>query len=211
MAWLNIQHNTLPFEIAKSMLQAGVVSVAVAALTLLTQQHQRRHTVVEKELDEEQRRAEIRTDLLRSAHAQVTEQYNAVKRARRLLRARRLPGDIHSAEHYDEHLAAIVDAQLAFEALIADVNSSAGSVFSDGPALVAELKKVEKYLGDLISEYEEKRSQFLGTPEQLVETDLPVLREFLAKRKRGSGFDKAIEAFGKARDLIREDIAALAG
>jgi hypothetical protein len=203
MAWLNIQHNTLPFEIAKSMLQAGVVSVAVAALTLLTQQHQRRHTVVEKELDEEQRRAEIRTDLLRSAHAQVTEQYNAVKRARRLLRARRLPGDIHSAEHYDEHLAAIVDAQLAFEALIADVNSSAGSVFSDGPALVAELKKVENY--------EEKRSQFLGTPEQLVETDLPVLREFLAKRKRGSGFDKAIEAFGKARDLIREDIAALAG
>jgi hypothetical protein len=146
MAWLgDVKSNTLPFEIAKGLLQVGSVSAAGATLSLLSFEYQQQRQDEDRARGEEQRREEFRRDLLKATLARATVSYNDVKRSRLLLRARAITGSVIEAEHYGSQLAAISDAQLEFETLMRDVETS-GSAFTDAAVLTEELKIIRKYL-----------------------------------------------------------------
>jgi Na+/H+ antiporter NhaB len=101
---------TIAFEIAKSLLQPGVVAVVGAVVSLamtdyqLEQSHMdkdrdREHQDRNKERDVERQRYEYREDLLTSTLSRTVAAYSRAKRARRLLRARSgaAPGGLGSS------------------------------------------------------------------------------------------------------------------
>lgn len=118
--------NTLKFEVAKALLQLGVVAVVGAVVSLLIAEYQRGRQTLDKEqererdtLDKERelsrKRFEYREDLLKSILIRAMDAYTAVKKARRLLRARAIikRGDdpeIVLADPYDLYLGMINDA-----------------------------------------------------------------------------------------------------
>jgi hypothetical protein len=99
---------------------------------------------LEKEQDEERRREEYRQELRKTTLTQVTVSYTEVKRARRLIRglALRVASDQPPAvlaSDYDKQMVAIIDAQLRFENLVHDVETSA-AVFTSAPIFKKKLK-----------------------------------------------------------------------
>jgi hypothetical protein len=206
----DLEPNTLPFEAGKVLLQLVLVSVAGTTLSVVSSDYQRRRGEQEKERDEAQRRREFRREQITAVLARTTASYNKVKRARRMLRIRRQAGSIHLAEDYDTQLEEIQDAQLEFETLKTVVTAGATVVFSNSAELKNQLRNIEQYLGGLIGEQEKKRSLFTGDPAQLDEAQLSELRGFVAPRKDGIGFDKAITAYHAAIKLMLHDLAELA-
>ena len=111
----SIEPDTLWFEIAKTILQVGVVLALGALLSLLTSDYQR-----------EQQKAESRQEVLRDILERATTSYNDVKRARRLLRAHAMTKDGTAilAGAYDNQIAAINDAQLQFETMADEIQGA---------------------------------------------------------------------------------------
>ena len=92
-----------------------------------------------------------------------------------------------------------------------DVVGSIKPVFSGSAKLIAQLDVIDKYLEDnLIDEWENKRTAFAGTPEQLTEAELPELQGFLQTRASGGTFDRAANAHGETAKLLLDDLAKLA-
>jgi hypothetical protein len=193
-----VKPNTVPFEMSKDLLQVGIVSAAGAILSLLSYDYQ-----------QGRRRRENRDDLLKVTLARAAVSYNDVKRARRLLRARVATGQVIEAAHYDTQFATINDAQLEFEMLIRDVETSAGA-FTDAAALIKELQNLKEYLYKLVGEYSSQRGNFAGNPEQLKVEALPVMQGFVALIKEGQpySFDRVQKSFGSFQRIIRQDLLA---
>jgi hypothetical protein len=163
----SVEPDTLWFEIAKTILQVGVVLALGALLSLLTSDYQR-----------EQQRAESRQEVLRDILGRATTSYNDVKRARRLLRAHAMTKDGTAilAGAYDNQIAAINDAQLQFETMADEIQGA----FPDlAVSLATEFDTVEKSLNALLSEYEDNRPNFEGEPLELGIDHLPALNSFL--------------------------------
>jgi hypothetical protein len=207
--------NTLLFEGAKILPQVGLVLVGGAALSLLTFEYQQTRRKMEEERDEERRREEYRQELLKTTLAQATASYTEIKRARRLMRglALRLGNDQPPAiltSDYDKQMVALIDAQLQFENLVHDVETSA-TAFTSAPTLEVKLKGVENHLSQLITEYEKVRPKFSGEHPRIPLDELPLLDSFLARfedkpEKFREGFEPLKSGFLKVQELIRSDL-----
>jgi hypothetical protein len=195
----SVEPDTLWFEIAKTLLQVGVVLAIGALLSLLTSDYQR-----------EQQRAESRQELLRDLLARATTAYNDVKRARRLLRGKALiqDGTAVLASAYDEQIAAVNDAQLQFETMADEVQ---GAFPGLAGSLAIEFDAVEESLNALVREYEDNRPNFDGEPLSISMNMLPALRSFLEHPSKQAGrrdtpaapgFAPVHDAFHRAQRMV---------
>jgi hypothetical protein len=210
--------NTMKFEVAKALLQLGVIAVIGTVVSLLVAEYQRERQTLDKERERERdtrdkkrelnrKRFEYREELLKSILVRAMAAYSAVKKARRLLRARAIikHGDdpeVVLAEPYDLYLEMINDAQLNLENLARDIETSA-QAFTDPKSLEKNVWKMEHYLSRLIEEYEEHRRMFAGN---LASADLPLLNEFTGPFK-GSNFEKeVVKPYHAVQRAIRADL-----
>src|SRR5262249_18814090 len=169
----DVKQGDLAFEVAKALLQLGVVGVAGAAVTL---------AMNATELDRQ--RLEYRDELLDMTLRHVVTAYANVKKARRLLRARVGIGSggpgLVRIDDYDRYLELVNEAQLGLENLKGDVQTSARA-FSYAEVIGQSLTDMEGYLGRLVKEYEAKRQLVTQNPAGLPFTGLPRLSDFLAQ------------------------------
>ncbi len=157
-----------------------LIPVVIAVATIRWNQRQK---VAEKRVREQA--------LQREFHRDLSQAYNTGKKVRRLLRVQHRRGGItqnaspysnlvrrgevkQDTSPYDKLMEELVTTQLRFELLVEEAPIRFPDV--DGSNISSQLEIVEKYLGKIVSEYEEGDSRF------------PRLREFIAKDKEGLGF-----------------------
>jgi hypothetical protein len=244
---------TLPFEVAKSLLQVGVVAVAGAVISVLTFDYQRKRLdaerqaditrlstekerdieraanekerdlgrqaaekerelqrqAVENERDRERQSVEYREGLLMATLTSTMNAYARTKKARRLLRARaRVPmagGALIRAEQYDLYLDWINDAQLDFENLARDIDTSA-QAFTKPAFLKDELHKMDSYLETLIEEYEKERGKFTGEPLARPLIELPALADFLLRTSESKFNASVVFPYRNVQQGLRQDL-----
>jgi hypothetical protein len=209
-------------EIVKAILQLGIVSVVGAAVSVLVFEHQRARQRFDRDREHEReqaeraqeldgKRLEYREDLLKLTLTRTMAGYNSVKKARRLMRARAISVRPNSeqpmvlAEPYDTYMELINDAQLDFENLARDVETSKRA-FSSPDRLVTAFRSMDKFLGALITEYETVRKDFQGIGSGKALDDLPLLAACLGPT-RGSDFEKqVVHPYHEIQKEIRADL-----
>ncbi len=210
----------VPLEVAKALLQVGVVSIAGPIVSWATTDYQSKQDRLEKKRDQRQRRqskkrdlerqqSEYRDELLAGTLSRVVAAYAHTKRARRLLRAR--AGAVNGGpglvqlEDYDRFLAVVNDAQLELEALKGDVNTSRVA-FSDSHSVASLLGSMEEYLGKVVKEYERERHTVKHSKGVLV-AKLKMLSDFLAHSGNQNLFKlRVVDSYHNIQRIIRADL-----
>jgi hypothetical protein len=144
-----------------------------------------------REKDAENRAQE--QSLQREFHKDLVQAYNAAKKSRRLLKVKKRRDEVsQEASPYDGPMEELVSAQLQFELLeeVARTLFFSGDGHDDIPS---KLDKAEKYLGNVVNEYEKG-----------VEFDR--LEEFIAKRGDGPGFLKFQEDFSDPVHAVAREV-----
>lgn len=195
-------------ELAKAFLQIGTVSAIGGTVSILTADFQRRNANRDKERDRERQAAQNRAEFVKQILARITDSYIATKRARRLLRARGItppytgatdsPSAVHR-EAYDLCMQALNEEQLRLETTAEEVETNA-DVFRESQELVGVITSMEKYLGEIITEYEQNRGSFAGDPPTLHVAKLRWLGDFVGPYS-GSEFATRLSA-GHRRALV---------
>jgi len=202
--------NTLKFEVAKAVLQLGVVSVIGVVVSLFTFEYQRARQLADKTRDVERKNLEYREELLKSTLAKTTAAYSAVKKARRLLRARAVVGESHLqpvvlGASYDLYMNMINDAQLDIENLARDIHTSAPA-FTHHESLVREFYSIDTYLDGLIGEYEKSRRTFHGQEPAKELSEIPLLKEFMGPAKDSQFMKQVVIPFHNIQKGIRGNL-----
>ncbi|MET8040418.1 hypothetical protein ABZU25_06065 [Micromonospora sp. NPDC005215] len=181
-------------EAYKILLQFILVAVLGGAVSLIYQAFNRdadqRAQDVRRAEDLILARREARQRYLRD----LVEQYNAVKRARRMLRAQALvrrPGNENAprlrAGRYDEFLQVVLDAQLSLEAHSFAVRAD-NELFPERGQLAMAISRAETYLRELVTEYEETMPT-LEDEQALVELSaLPLVASFIGPYGQAADF-----------------------
>jgi len=175
-------------EVFKLTYQFLLLVVIGGALSFLYQefQHQR-----------EQREAEL--VLQRQFLADLLEVNHAAMKVRRLLQAKAreyVPATkvtLLHAKPYEEQMLALIDVHLDFQSL----ESRAESISLSHPItaeLAANLRSIDKYLSDIVSEYADHFSAFTGQPPTRQLNELRHVADFIAKFNPKSTF---FDAFRK--------------
>jgi len=242
----NSTQGSLGFEVAKSLLQIGVVSATGAVISLLIFEYQQEHQArekendlnrqatekdrdlerqavekeadlkrqaLEKERDLDRKRLEYREKLLLSILSRAMDAYDGVKTARRILRGRSIfiegQGRSIFANQYDRFFDMINDAQLDFENLARDVETSA-TTFSNPDALVKYFRSMDNYLGTLIREYENSRYRFSNDESSLPLSELSDLDDYLKHTKDSRLFlEKMVVPYHEIQRGIRAELLHL--
>ena len=169
------------FKLTYEFLLIGVIG---GALSLFYQNVQRQREIREAERG-------LQRQLLR----EVIQAYNDAKRVRRLLRAKArdnpaMKDTLVRAQPYDEQMQILLDVQLDFEAFKHQAQSNS-LLFPADSGVQADLDSIEKYLNEIVGEYETHFSLFTGgPPPTLPLARLCKLKDFIAKRQDGTHFDK---------------------
>lgn len=198
--------DTLWDDLAKTLLQLGLVSAGVALLSWFSYEYQ-----------QEQRRQEARQEWLRQLLARATVAYNDVKSARRLLRARAItPGEggqeIVRLDDYDHQIDTIIKAQLQFETLADEVRDATAIPPTAATPVRRLFRSLEESLQRLVREYQRERAQFSGEPATLRLDRLPHLDAFQKhlgtdhSDDRVQSFDSIKDGFHAAQDLIWKEL-----
>ena len=222
------------FEAAKVVMQViGVVLLGALlsyAVSALTMQHQdslatkaQAHTSDEAELEREHRKSERDVAIAQDAQRRLDEarrdfldrtitNYNAVKRARRQLRASGYGGatphhvtaDVAQAA-FVKQLDVIIEAQLEFERLWKTASLVEASLLDDDATderLEELYQRCAEYLKDVYRDFEQSGK----VPDPGAVT--PGLSEFLALRHSQQGtFDQFAESAREAMDGLRNKLA----
>jgi hypothetical protein len=203
------QQGTIEFELAKALLQLGLVSVAGGVVSMLVFEYQRWRNATDKSADQRRKEMEYRKSRLSSILTRAMAAYRQTKKARRILRARAISGEkgaeVILERQYDECLDMLNDAQLDFEDLARDVGTS-GEDFSNAEALKDKLHSMEDYLGDLITEFEKSRRSFSGDEASLPLSKLPLLADFVLHMRKSQFRAKIVEPFHEVEKHIRADL-----
>jgi len=226
--------STLDYELAKTLLQMGAVSVAAAIVSLLAFNYQhrtqasqreletereRRHRTAEKDRDERRqemrqnaelmaRRADYVDELLKSTLSRVTESYNAAKRARRQLRA---------LARYENDSGEMMVRASVYDEWMARLNDAqldlesvkrdvdvSRGAYPSAKEMFVCLKRMEDYLRAVRKEYEEARWQADG--------DLPLdslerLVDFIGKKKASKAFSEELQdQYAELRRMVRSNL-----
>lgn len=191
--------DTLGDDLAKTLLQLGLVSVGAAVLSWFSYEYQ-----------QERLRGEARQEWLMQLLARATVAYNDVKGARRLLRGRAIaPGEggqeIVYLDDYDDQIDVISKAQLQFETLADEVEvvGATGIPSTAAASLAEEFQKMEDSLQRLVREYQRERAQFSGEPATLGLNRLPQLDAF-RRHLGGEHRDDPVEDFAPVRKRFHD-------
>jgi len=192
---------SLGFEGAKMALQVSVVGVAGALLSFAAENYKRR-----------QERVRYREEFLKDTLKRITSSYNKSKSARRLARAKALTGLANERQvkvaGYDESMRELNDAQLELEAVKRDLKIGKDR-FPSNERIERYAEAMEKYLGEIIKEYETERQKFGDE-----KTPLPLKHggEFASfvDQESKAGFKIYSKPHGQARDAINRELLALA-
>ncbi|HYP39660.1 MAG TPA: hypothetical protein VEX13_04800 [Chloroflexia bacterium] len=225
--WFRPTPNTFEFEIVKAVLQVGVISIIALIFSLISFEYQRDREQTDKdrerkrqESDNEQdlyrRQLEYRDDLLKATLRRAMTSYSAVKKARRLMRARAIvlgtsQTEVILAPAYDSYMEMINDAQLEFEHLKRDVKTSDVG-FRKAEELHDALECMEKYLGRMIREYESNRRSFQllegGTlAKEISSSSFPKLDDLLSHSSKSDFQMEFVQPFHNVQESIRADLA----
>ncbi len=165
----------LEFELVKLLLQLVVAGV-IGKILVDTYNAGR---------EKEKAANQFRKDLLQ----ELVKAYYKAKRVRRILRGNTITEKgTKKINHkvYEEQMRDIIDAQLALEYHKFQLKSFPKSFKNTICPLIIEADKLEKYLGDLITEYEE-----LGEAGEFIHvTNLTKLKDFFDKDEFKLGFAK---------------------
>jgi hypothetical protein len=184
----------LGVEAYKILLQFVLVAVLGGAVSIVYQAFNRdadqRAQRIRREEDLILARREARQRYLRD----LVEQYNAVKRVRRLLRAQALvrrPGTETEpklrAGRYDELLQVVLDAQLSLEAYSLAVRADS-ELFPEREELAVAIGRVETYLRELVTEYEETMPTVDGEHALVDLSALPLVAAFIGPYEKAVDF-----------------------
>jgi hypothetical protein len=178
-------------EAYKMLLQFFLVIVLGGGISLLYQAFNRESDRRIERLKQMELRAagiqETRHRYLR----ELVDQYNRVKRTRRLLRATALNHELVFADRrvrvarYDELMQSILDAQLSLETMVRTMRVEDG-VFATEPEVVRSVIAAEVYLRALVTEYEEVMPQ--ATQDEIALRVLPELAAFLGPYREADRF-----------------------
>lgn len=182
----NNNKHRLALEIAKLSTQALLVGLAAG---VLVQEYQRKR---EQKAGRNAFRKSIYTNLVRV--------YSNSKKSRRILRARcrsisatpsrtdkpeiverGVPRDVYEAQ-----LLSINDTQLELEIMQYEIKGI-NEVFSDHEALADHLKKMDKYLNEVVDEFKDVYPQIGTNIECIPLSQLPMLSDFLLSGKTEEG------------------------
>lgn len=166
---------TMRLELFKSLLALAMVAIIGNGVVAI-------YNAIERSIETARLRSQARSDFL----LRLGRTYRQVKEVRRMLRAGGVAGkgagssDELSATQlavYDAQMPILNRAQLDLEALKIEARTLPDVITIDG--LDEHLSTMEKYLGDIISEWESSRPQ--GSVRG---SDLPRLSEFARKKDK---------------------------
>lgn len=201
--------SSFKLEIAKAILQLGVVSVVGAAVSILVFKYQNERAVAEQDKERHRKNIEYREDLLKGTLARAMASYNSVKKARRLLRARAIvvrdSTDYVLAAPYDTYMEIINDSQFEFENLAQDVETFKRA-FSSPQELVDAFRTMEHFLGDMFTEYEKLRKDFHGGAPGKKLDEFNELPAFIGPFKKQRFATDFANPFHQAQRAIRRDL-----
>lgn len=202
--------DTIEFEIVKSLLQILAVLVLGQVVSLVVAM-----------FNIDRQKAEARTEFQRDILHRLIRTYIAVKKHRRLLRAKGLTppytGEIQKDtvvrfDAYDEQMQLINEIELEIEAIRHEVESSP-TTFSDSQSLARNLQQMEDYLRKLIKLYEQKHSAFNGEPLKLQLAKINLLpksdfelSDFVGKAGGSKFVSEFAKSYYNSSKAIREDI-----
>lgn len=141
-------------------------------------------SLVLTEINTSRQRSEAKRLLLRTALGEIVAGYNEIKSVRRLLRAEAVRPNYKDQnahvlkEPYRLLLRRLNDAQLKLEAQLRLIEGNQAQ-YPKAETLCELLGIAEKYLGNIISEWEVKLESFKDVPEQNKLVDFNDLRDFL--------------------------------
>jgi len=162
---------------------------------------------LEKAKEERRMQEENRNQYRKEVLSNLNKLYAKTKTARRMLRAKGFTTQWYSKEDdsclvkqsvYDLYMKDINQCQLELEAIRKEIFIGS-SIFLAPAMITGNLKAMDNYLGNLITEYEKKLPDFKGEPEVLKIESLPVLKKFLSNAKVSGGFK---ENFSRKCEVI---------
>jgi hypothetical protein len=212
---------TIAFEVAKSLLQLGVVAVVGTLVSMTMTEYQLEEIRRDKDRDRMQQedskvreierlRYEYREELLLSTLSRTMAAYSSAKRARRLFRARAGaipsgPGLVKSQD-YDRFMETVNDVQLQFEGLKSDVKSSK-QAFSIAADLESMYQTIESYFGCIVKEYEQSRHKLLDSESTIAVAQLKALSDFLGPTSDTNKFRlEVVDPYHTIQEAIRADL-----
>lgn len=203
LAWRNF--GAAFSDLVKMTYQFCLIVVIGGAVTWLFREYTR---VRERRESDSQELASLSQDLVRA--------YNDIKRIRRLLRARaQRGGSVTESETtircgvYEEFMGELNEVQLRLEGYKRRVHSEE-PLFRKSEGLESALEEMEKYLHDIIEEYENALRSYEEGPPNLSITRLPKLAEFIAPRMSSPKIYNGIFVpFRRALDSLAERQAEL--
>lgn len=143
----------------------------------------------------------------------LSRAYSEVKGVRRIIRAKCEPIPETETEPasncvpikvYDEHIVTINKTQLELEILGRELRIIK-EVFNETNKLRSYIENMEKYLGEIISEYEAQVKNHIGAV-SIPLSELPRLRKFIAKiEDNDSNFAEFSDGYRYALRLIQEE------
>jgi hypothetical protein len=151
---------------------------------------------------------EFRRDILKN----LSRVYSDVKGVRRILRAKCELMTNQETENvedcipltiYDEHLSTINAAQLELEIMVRELKIIKG-VFKNTAELISHIKRMEKYLGKVISEYETVVKEHRGTT-SISLSKLPRLKAHIIKGEESDFFLGFSNSYHEALIIIQEE------
>lgn len=176
--WIAARVHEEVFKVlAQLVLLAALGGVASLVIDALNRGRERREQIKER---------------LRNTLSDLITSYNEVKSVRRRLRAEAIrpnsedPAAVVDSKEYAALLQRLNDAQLKIEAYgrLLEGNKD---LYTNSQELLTELGKAEKYLGKLITEWEDSLGTFQGTPPQQSLAKLQFLRCFVGDPSLGFG------------------------
>ena len=220
-----LKEHTFGQEIGKGLLQVISASVIGTTASLLLAEFNRAQAdlqsarnhirEIEQERIEHQRRLnenkdQFRKEILRKANKLYTD----TKKARRLLRARGFstpyagvwdPNTQILRDVYDKYMESINDAQLEFEVLRSEIESNK-EAFSNPKLLIENARRLEDYLGLIVSEYEKERANFSGTPPSFPIGLLTEMKDMLGPPTDSPFIEKFSKEYKELINSIRTDL-----
>jgi hypothetical protein len=200
LAWLvvtdRVAKDTLGFEAAKLLIQFLLVGVLGLILSLLVHDHNRRR---DREL--------LVNDLRRSLLENLIRAYSDTKRARRVIMAHRMAHGTLPYAIYDAQMGKIIDTQLSLELLHHQVTTSHAYFGEECGQIRDDIRKMEKFLGEIIDEYKDVLRGASGYPDRVSLPQLPQLGSMMGKEHEMHRFQPDfVLPYRSAVAKIREQI-----
>lgn len=170
-------------KVFESTYQFFLITIIGGGVSLIFESYRRDLESKEREAERQREEKEKRQEIQRSLRARLIVAFNDVKKVRRLLRAEAVQGkpndksEVVIREQYRKQMNALIDAQLSIDFAYRVIKYEP-DLFQDS-TLVGKLKKANKYLRNIIDEYEKCYRRFSDESTIIRIYGLPGLYDFI--------------------------------